>query len=186
MLPRRVVWTILRALITLGFAAYVGSKIDLSFFSQRFASLTGTWLLMALGVVTVQICLASIRWDHVIVALHGRIGFQRCLRYVWEGQFFSQVLPSSVGGDVVRVFQVHREGLSTGVAATTVLLDRLAALAAVLLAVAFSVPALIGMVRIPGFALGMASIFVASVFGFAFLFAGDVSDERLLRQDSAG
>jgi glycosyltransferase 2 family protein len=130
MLPRRVVWTILRALITLGFAAYVGSKIDLS--------------------------------------------------------VFSQVLPSSVGGDVVRVFKVHREGLSTGVAATTVLLERLAALAAVLLAVAFSVPALIGMVRIPGFALGMASIFVASVFGFAFLFAGDVSDERLLRQDSAG
>lgn len=168
---------VLRAGITLALVLYLGFKIDLSIFVHRLSSAKGIWLLAALALVMVQIALASVRWDYVIAAIHGRIGFQRCFRYVLEGQFFSQVLPSSVGGDIVRVLQVHREGLPTGTAATTVLLDRLSALAAVLLAVAVTVPILMGRVEIPGFAAGIASVLAVSASGFVLLFTMD----RLLK-----
>jgi len=177
MLPRRAIWMLLRVGITLVFAAYVASKIDVSILSQRLVSITGAWLLMALGVVAVQIGLVSARWACVIAALHGRIGFRRCLRYAWEGQFFGQVLPSSVGGDVVRIFRIHRAGLPAGAAAATVLLDRLAALAVVFLSVGFSFPVLAEMVKIPGFVVGMGTVLILGVLGFAFLFAMD----RLLK-----
>ena len=173
LLSGKAVGMLLRAGITLALAAYVASKIDLPALSQRLAGLTGTWLLAALGVLTIQIGLASARWHRIIFALHGKIGFQRCLRYEWEGQFFSQVLVSSVGGDVVRIFRIHREGLSGGTAGATVLLDRLSALAVVLISVALSVPILSELVRIPGFAMGLLTILGAGILGFAFLFVMD-------------
>ena len=173
MLSRRSIWMLLRAGITLVLGAYVASKIDLSVLSQRLASAGGAWLFLALSVVTVQIGLASARWDRIISALHGRIGYLRCLRFGWEGQFFSQVLVSSIGGDVVRILRIHRAGLTPGAAAATVLLDRLSALAAVLLSVAFSLPVLAEMVKIPGFGVGLVAILAAGFLGFACLFSMD-------------
>ena len=46
------------------------------------------------------------------------------LRYTTIGQFFSQVLPSTVGGDAVRIWLLARGGAGWPIAIYSVLIDR--------------------------------------------------------------
>lgn len=62
------------------------------------------------------------------------------------------MLPSSVGGDVLRVWRARQHGMPLAVATTGVFLDRLSALIAVLFAVLVGMPLLFKKVEIPGFA----------------------------------
>ena len=66
--------------------------------------------------------------------------FREVLRIVLVGLFFNQALPSTIGGDAVRAWQIHRAVASVGLALRSVILDRLAGLAGLILLVAAVLP----------------------------------------------
>ena len=93
-----------------------------------------------------QLGLVSLRWQHVnhLVGARTRIG--QAVRLTFIGQFFNQVLPSGVGGDVMRAWLVSREGVPIGRAVTGVLCDRAVALVVLILIISctfFLLPALV-------------------------------------------
>lgn len=96
----------------------------------------------ALVTILAMIGLITQRWRTII----GRLGAAQrpgfALRLTFIGQFFSQGLPTSFGGDAVRVWILYRRGTGLGTATRSVLLDRMTALVALLLMVGASLPLL--------------------------------------------
>ena len=80
------------------------------------------------------------------------IAFCRCRRYVpWEGGlrltfaglFASNVLPTTVGGDVVRLAGAVRIGINPALAAASLIADRLVGMAGMFLALPFAIPSFV-------------------------------------------
>jgi uncharacterized membrane protein YbhN (UPF0104 family) len=91
-------------------------------------------------LMTMQYAMISVRWAVVLQAL----GFSLAMRTVTQitllTQFFSQVLPSSLGADLLRMWQSTRAGLPTIVSVNSVLIERITYLTGLTLIVAIVFP----------------------------------------------
>ena len=87
---------------------------------------------MSLGVVSLifslmflQLLIASVRWLKILDYLNISLSHKKCVAYTWTGMFFSQALPSSIGGDAYKIFQIKAIGYSYKGAFCSVFSDRL-------------------------------------------------------------
>ena len=104
---------------------FVLRKVDLASVGNRFYDISFIWLATALAVLIVQMLLNTYRW-RVIAELCGiLITFGRTFRFIMIGTFFNQTLPSSVGGDAVRIWLLVRDGASWASSTYSVLIDRM-------------------------------------------------------------
>jgi hypothetical protein len=95
-----------------------------------------------LGLVAIQSLLASARWV-VLMRLFGpALPYPTAVRLFFEGLFFNQALPSTVGGDAVRMYRSIRLGLPLSGGINGVLLDRIAGLLGLLMLVLATQPLL--------------------------------------------
>lgn len=83
------------------------------------------WLVAALACVIGSIVLASLRWKQVCVALGLEVATWRLVWHNFAGQFVSNFIPSTVGGDVVRVSRLGRDTSDHPTSFTTVIFERL-------------------------------------------------------------
>lgn len=109
------------------------------------------------------------RWVIIIRANNGHMRFATSLKLVLVGYFFSQALPSSIGGDAMRVWEAHRGGLSLDTALNTVVMDRLTALAALLIMTAVAMPWLMDIVSEPAARYVLLLMLAAGAIGFVVL-----------------
>ena len=75
-----------------------------------------------------QTAVLGLRWWLVMAAIEAPTPFGKVLPITFIGVFFNQVLPTSFGGDAVRMWQAHRLGVSGEVAVIGVLLERIGGL----------------------------------------------------------
>jgi len=99
-------------------------QIDLIQVAERFGAIAPLHAITAfLGIaLLVPVQSERFRW---IAQAEGPVDFFSGLRITWIGMFFSQTLPSFVGGDAFRIWYLNRHGLSLQAAAFTTLCDRL-------------------------------------------------------------
>lgn len=123
--------TFLKAAISLGLLAFFLSRIDLTHLIEALSNAKFSYVAICLVVYVLGQCLSSIRW----ALLARTVGFDNPLTdftvYYFIGMFFSLFTPSTVGGDVGRVFYLAREGANrkdnggaTAFATISVLADR--------------------------------------------------------------
>lgn len=105
---------------------------DLDSTYVRGRSLDVSWLLVGVSVLLGQTLLAAVRWQIVIDGLGLVASRAQSYRILLVGLFFNQTLPSSIGGDAVRIWQLRSLGNRGADATTAVLLDRVIALVALL------------------------------------------------------
>lgn len=75
----------------------------------------------------------ALRWRIFLRQQQIDLPYASIFRLTWAGQFFNSILPGSTGGDVVKIFQICRLAPDRKAAAvSTVFVDRLSALAALL------------------------------------------------------
>lgn len=83
------------------------------------------WLGGALALLAVSLVLSTLRWRQVLVTMGVRARGPRLFAHYLAGQFVGNVLPTTIGGDVLRVSRLARD---TGEAPSTfasVVLERL-------------------------------------------------------------
>lgn len=86
---------------------------------------TLAWLAGALVLTFLGVVLSAVRWSAVLAALGQHPPFGRLLSLYFAGQFVGNVLPSTIGGDALRVSRLAKD---TGEGPTTfasVVLERL-------------------------------------------------------------
>ena len=131
-------------------------------------------LIAALVALMVAAGLLAFRWTAVNRRLEIALQLARAFRLTLIALFFSQTLPSTIGGDVARVWFVYRGGVPMDRAVSSIILDRLCALAALLLIVGLSLPALFSMIDdpTPRWSVPLLAALGACGFGMLFLLGG--------------
>lgn len=114
--------------------------IDLGAARDRILAADLKMLGLAILVSIVQVGICVVRWRVVLGAINALLSFADALRIYLIGFFFNQALPSSVGGDAVRVYQAYKGGLSLKCAINGVMLERVATVLGLILLVVMATP----------------------------------------------
>ncbi|MGB1547707.1 MAG: lysylphosphatidylglycerol synthase transmembrane domain-containing protein [Alphaproteobacteria bacterium] len=134
---------------------------------RSLGSIQVPWLLGSLVLLCLGIFLAGRRWSAILAGIGIDLRLREVFRMVLIGLFFNQALPSTIGGDAVRAWQIHRTAnASVGLALRSVILDRLAGLAGLLLLVALVLPFLFQITESPlahGAILGLTAAAAAGL-----------------------
>ena len=141
---------------------FVLSKIDLSSAKDRALDVAPEMLLFATMLFLVQAVIAGARWKVVLSAIGAPLPFIDSFKIYYIGLFFNQTLPSSVGGDAVRMYIAKRAGVPLGASINSVLLERGALVIALVLIVTAMQPYF--MTRVPDDQEGLILTSVAVLF----------------------
>src|ERR1700712_5604938 len=86
---------------------------------------TFAWLFGALVLTFGAVVLSAVRWRAVLSALDLHPPFNRLLSLYFAGQFMGNVLPSTIGGDALRVSRLSKETGETPITFASVVLERM-------------------------------------------------------------
>lgn len=75
----------------------------------KWSGSTPLWLIAALAIQLGTYAAQTLRWSETFALFDRHIGFRRLLGFTLAGQFVSNILPTSFGGDVVRVARAGRD-----------------------------------------------------------------------------
>ena len=139
---------------------FVFQSVDIGETKDHLAKVSFAMVATVLGLVAIQSLLASVRWVMLMRLFGPALPYQTAVRLFFEGLFFNQALPSTVGGDAVRMYRGIRLGLPLSAGINGVLLDRIVGLLGLLLVVLATQPLLYQRIDDP-----MARIAFAVVLG---------------------
>lgn len=86
---------------------------------------TVVWLVVAATLTLAGLVLSALRWQRVLEVLGLQAGLRRLLSHYLACQFVSNVLPTTIGGDVLRVSRLSRETGESPNTFASVVLERL-------------------------------------------------------------
>ena len=118
----------LKFAVTVGLLWFLFDRVDLGPVALKLQTMQVSWAIAAVAALTAQLLLAGFRWYYVGQLVGATISLRQALRLVLIGQFFNQVLPSSVGGDGVRAWLVSRDGVPVRRALVSIICDRMVGL----------------------------------------------------------
>jgi uncharacterized protein (TIRG00374 family) len=125
-------------------ATLIGLLIRQINFQELGATLRGADLrLVALyfAISPLMQLVSSLKWQLFLQAKSIRVGFLYLYRLYFVGHFFNHFMPSNVGGDLVRIYELKMRTNDFSVAAASVFMERMTGLAALL---AFAGVAIVG------------------------------------------
>lgn len=162
---------LIKIAISLALIAIVLRAFDVRGVVSHFAKVDVMTLVLVIALALSIALLHTARWLAVIKANGFRLSFKTALQVVLIGHFFNQALPSSVGGDAVRIWCAYRAGLSFSAAANTVIIDRAFTLFSLLLLTTAGLPWLFEIVADPVARWALSTVLFAGIAGFGVFLA---------------
>jgi len=138
---RARLFTIVKIVLSALALCFLALKVDLTAAWQHMAS-QSPWLVMAAIIaLSAQIVLGGLRWRTILESLGARAPLSETLRVFYVAAFFSNWLwGGAVAGDGVRAWLSLRMQMRVMRAVTSVILDRVAAVAGVAILVIITAP----------------------------------------------
>lgn len=118
-----------RLILTAAMLAWIVTQVDLRSVGGVLAEADLRWLILGVAVNLLSVVFAAWRWQRVLVGLGFAQRLRRMVRLVLCGSFFNMFLPSSVGGDVMKMVLIAPDVSRREVAISSVLMDRVIGLA---------------------------------------------------------
>jgi len=138
---RSIALAALKVALSAGLIWWAASQADLGAMAARIGQVSLPWLLPLLVLLALQAGLLCLRFRWVLAGAEGRVRpAWPVARTVLAGLLFNQPFPSTLGGDVARVLLLRRMEIPLGTALAAVVGDRGAALLAMLLTMALTLP----------------------------------------------
>ena len=115
----------LRAVVSITLVAFLVWKIPLRDVAASLRAFPVSGLLLSLLVMALQLVIGAMRWRRMLVRAGVREPLGRLIADVLVGSAYNMVLPSAVGGDVVRAIRAARRMPEPHHAYSTVLFERM-------------------------------------------------------------
>jgi glycosyltransferase 2 family protein len=116
---------LLRLIFSSGLLWYILTKTDLSDIIQSFRSVNGWWLFAAFLTLFIGKLLSGLRWQKLLAAHKISVPLPILIKSLFVGQFFNSFLPSTIGGDAIRIYDIALYSKKVTRSFTTILIDRL-------------------------------------------------------------
>jgi glycosyltransferase 2 family protein len=115
----------LRVLASAAMLAFLVPRIHLASLFPSHQLSTLAWLVGGLLAFTVAVFLSTVRWGQVLEALHIPSELPPLFSHTLAGMFVSNFLPSTVGGDVLRVARLSAANGQRHTSVASVVVERL-------------------------------------------------------------
>ncbi len=142
MSPSKLIKFALRLAVSVGLIWWVLRQVDTESFLGQLEKVSPAAFLLPVFVILGFGLIQTARWVLVQQALAAPLPFRLAARTIFLSLFFNQTLPSTIGGDAIRVTYAYRAGLPLNAVVKGVLVDRLSALLALVLMSASTLPLL--------------------------------------------
>ena len=177
---KQVIFFSAKLLLSVGVIIYLVRRLD---FDQLRANLftVDPWMfLLALALVGVQCAILNGRWMLIMRSLGVAIEWLAGMRILLISLWFNQVLPSSAGGDVVRIWLLRRRGVQWSLAVKGVMADRFTALLGLVALMVAGLPFLVMRTHNSAAELAIGGLAAAGVAGTVFLLTLDRWPARII------
>jgi len=179
---RRHLAFVIKILISALLLYFCLRTVDLRTVGRRLGSANFEWLAAIFLLLTLQVPLLGVRWREIAAVCGARLTIAQAVRYVWIGLFFGQVLPSTAGGDAVRIWLMGRGGQGWSTAIYSVLLDRVAGVSAMAAVVVLCLPWTLQLIHDPAARLALVLIGFGALGGVAVFLACGTSPLRVIER----
>jgi hypothetical protein len=136
---RKAIALIVKAAVSGLLLYFTLAAVNIGAVKARLYQIDPRWVLAGLLVLFVQLVIQAARWELLVARCGGNLPLPRAFRFSLIGVFFNQTLPSSVGGDAVRIWLLGKHS-NWRVAAYSVFLDRVVGVVALAALVVICLP----------------------------------------------
>ena len=113
--------TLAKTAVAIASILVLGFAVDWRDSVERLLTAAPGWIALAVALAVAALLLSAWRWERLLRILGPRLGLHAALKVYWVGSLFGNLLPSTVGGDVVRLSLVRkRVGLTNATASIAV------------------------------------------------------------------
>jgi glycosyltransferase 2 family protein len=136
---RRILLSSIKILVSAALLYLALRKANFSDLVSRLTVESAGWIGLAIATTLLQIFVGALRWREISADCGAPLSTMQATRFNMIGAFFNQTLPSSIGGDAVRLWLVGR---SAGWRAATysIFVDRAIGLIALAIMIVASLP----------------------------------------------
>ena len=173
---------LIRIVVSLALLYLALRGINFAAIQVRLSQISIGWILIAVMITLVQIFIGALRWREISALCGAPLTDLQAFRYNMIGAFFNQTLPSSIGGDAVRLWLIGRTGAGWRAASYSILTDRAVGFIALALIIVASLPWSYDMIADEKGRLALVFVDVAALAaGVGFLIFGYLPWEWLKR-----
>src|SRR3979411_2701893 len=144
---RRILLSTIKILISAALLYLALRKVNLSELASRINIASLGWIGMAIAMTFLQIFVGVLRWREISAECGAPLATRQAMRFNLIGTFFNQTLPSSIGGDAVRLWLVARGGAGWRAATYSIFVDRAIGLIALAIIIVAGLPWSLSLVR---------------------------------------
>lgn len=164
---RKWIAFIVKAVVTGGLIWLVLHGVDFKSALARMARISPSSAVAAVGLLMLHCFVAGWRWRIVMRLFGNPLALRDSIRLFFEGFFFNNALPSTIGGDGIRIYRSVRLGVPFGASVSSVLLDRITGLTGLFILVAAGQPLLYAHIGDTATRLAFAAVLLAGAAGIA-------------------
>ncbi len=169
---RKAISLLLKATVSALLLYFALRLVDLNSIAARLKQVQIGWLALSVVMLIAQTALLALRWQQIVARCGASMALGRLFRFTIIGTFFNQTLPSSVGGDAMRIWLLGKQH-DWRVASYSVLLDRLIGLVMLACVVVVCLPWTFALVQDPIGRIALLAIGLGSLAGWGvFLLLG--------------
>lgn len=103
---RNSLYLLVRIIISTALMWYVLSKVDFHAIYPSFLKVNPLWLILAFSSNILGKFISGYRWQVLLAAQDVRIPLKKLISSLFVGGFFNNLLPTTVGGDAVRAYDI--------------------------------------------------------------------------------
>jgi uncharacterized membrane protein YbhN (UPF0104 family) len=137
---RQILLSTTKILISVALLYFALRKVNLADLGARINIASLGWIGLAIAVTFLQIFVGVLRWRKISAECGAPLAIRQAMRFNLIGTFFNQTLPSSIGGDAVRLWLVARGGAGWRAATYSIFVDRAIGLIALAIIIVASLP----------------------------------------------
>ena len=133
----RHIKTILKALISISLLFYLIYTAEPKKIADVFINILRAdgifYLIIALILAASSVLIMAFRWKILLIVYNIRVKLNKLFSYYLIGLFFNNFLPTSIGGDIVRVMKIVRSTGDKTQGTASVIIERIVGMASILI-----------------------------------------------------
>lgn len=146
---RRHLLLLLKAAVSILLLYLSLRSVHLDAVAERLGRIDVGWISAAAILLGLQVVLLAVRWREIAAAAGAHVALPPMVQMSFVATFFNQVLPSTVGGDAMRIWLLARKGGGWTSATYSVLIDRVAGVLVLALIVTVCLPWTLTLIQDP-------------------------------------
>ncbi len=135
---RQKVWITVRIIVSLALLTYLLAQVDPDTLIEAWRNIFIPFLLLAVVLQIFGVAISALKWWLLLRGCGQHVPYLWAVRAYFIGQFFNNFLPTMIGGDAVRVYQLNLRINRPSLAISSVFVERLTGFLALTLIAATS------------------------------------------------